>query len=58
MSVRLPVDKDSKRQKTFAFVRFHHEESVPYAVDMFRWVTNLSPVNNTGRRGISSIEYF
>ena len=37
ISVRLPVDKDSKRQKTFAFVRFQHEESVPFAIDMFRY---------------------
>lgn len=36
MSVRLPVDKDTKKPKSFAFVRFHHEESVPYAIDMFR----------------------
>ena len=36
MSVRIPVDKETKRQKNFAFVRFQHEESIPFAVDLFR----------------------
>ncbi len=33
-SVHIPVDRMTMRQKSFAFVRFHHEESVPYAVDL------------------------
>ena len=42
LRVHLPVDKESKRPKNFAFVRFHHEESIPYAIQMFRFEFNRS----------------
>ena len=35
-SVRIPVDKDTKRQKNFCFIQFVHEETVPYAVELLR----------------------
>jgi len=35
-SVRIPVDRDTKKQKPFAFVLFSHAESLPFAYDLFR----------------------
>ena len=46
MSVKLPVDRETKRQKYFAFVRFQHAESVPYAVQLFRCVMPRSGFNH------------
>ena len=39
VNVRIPVDRETKKQKPFAFVRFHHPESVPYAIELMRDVT-------------------
>merc|ERR1712029_1063597 len=36
--VNIPMDHNTKRQKNFAFVRFQHEESVKYAVELFRGI--------------------
>lgn len=38
-SVKIPFDRETKRQKPFAFVLFQHPESVSYAVDLFKDVT-------------------
>ena len=35
-SVRIPVDRDTKKQKPFAFVLFSHAESLPFAYELFR----------------------
>ncbi len=35
-SIKIPLDPVSKKQKNFAFVRFRHEESVVYAIEVFR----------------------
>ena len=32
------MDHNTKRQKNFAFIRFQHEESVKYAVELFRGI--------------------
>ncbi len=34
--VYIPVDRETRRKKPFAFVKFCHPESVPYAVDVMR----------------------
>lgn len=56
MSVRQPVDKDTKRAKNFAFVRYQHEESVPYAVEIFKdaklFGQNLKMQNRTTGAGM------
>lgn len=33
--VKIPVDKQTKKPKPFAFVRYVYEESLPYAIDLF-----------------------
>jgi RNA recognition motif-containing protein len=35
-SVRIPTDRDTKRQKPFAFILFRFAESISYAVELFR----------------------
>ena len=35
-SVRIPVDRDTKRPKPFAFIKFYHEESVPYSIELLQ----------------------
>ena len=35
-SVRIPVDRETKKQKPFAFVLFAHAESLPFAFELFR----------------------
>ena len=35
-SVRIPVDRDTKKQKPFAFVLFSHAESLPFAYELFK----------------------
>ena len=35
-SVRIPVDRETKKQKPFAFVLFTHAESLPFAYELFR----------------------
>jgi len=35
-SVRIPVDRETKKQKPFAFVLFAHSESLPFAYELFR----------------------
>jgi len=36
LSVRIPVDRETKKQKPFAFVLFSHAESLPFAFELFR----------------------
>eukprot|EP00093_Oithona_nana_P004774 04774.XXX_103925_105205_1 [CDS] Oithona nana genome sequencing. len=36
--VNIPMDHNTKQKKNFAFVRFQHEESVKYAVELFRGI--------------------
>jgi len=33
--VKIPVDKQTKKPKPFAFVRYVYEESLPYAIELF-----------------------
>jgi len=35
-SVRIPLDRETKKQKPFAFVLFSHAESLPFAFELFR----------------------
>ena len=34
--MNIPTDRDTKRKKTFCFIQFQHEESVPYAIKLFK----------------------
>lgn len=34
--VNIPIDHNTKQQKNFGFVRFQHEESVKYAIELLR----------------------
>eukprot|EP00095_Tigriopus_kingsejongensis_P003315 maker-scaffold612_size124412-snap-gene-0.22 protein:Tk03315 transcript:maker-scaffold612_size124412-snap-gene-0.22-mRNA-1 annotation:"rna-binding protein 7" len=38
-SVKIPIDRETKKQKPFGFVLFHHPETVPFAVNLFKEVT-------------------
>ena len=59
--VNIPIDNATKKRKTFCFVQFMHEESVPYAIELFKDVRlfgrTLQMQNKTTGAGMSSNNY-
>ncbi len=51
VSVRIPVDRETNIKKTYAFVNFQHEESVEYAIKIFRYQADFVPSPKVWRGG-------
>lgn len=56
--VSIPTEPGSKRNKNFCFIQFHHEQSVPYAIDLFKGIKlfgrSLQMQNRTTGAGMTN----